>query len=172
MRTDELYAQKKDEPSISELPLVSDRDSARQGQCFERRERIFTIRRPRAALECPTFPVTLREFRAPEVCLAAILDCRTIHGTRWVLQEMSFKNPPAQERISPSLPSDPNNLGSSYCEGVPGICHETWRRIETRTAEFNNTDSSYSKNLFSKLYDGSSEVCHLGISFRKVPRPR
>ena len=27
------------------------------------------------------------EFRAPEVCLAAILDWRTTHGTRWVFQE-------------------------------------------------------------------------------------
>ena len=33
------------------------------------------------------FPVNPREFRVPEVCSAAILDCRTIHGTRWVLQE-------------------------------------------------------------------------------------
>ena len=45
------------------------------------------IRRQRAALECPTFSVKPREFRAPEVCLAAILDCRTTRGIQWVLQE-------------------------------------------------------------------------------------
>ena len=40
----------------------------------------FSIRRQRAALECPTFPVNPQEFRVPEVCLAAILDSRTTHG--------------------------------------------------------------------------------------------
>ena len=33
----------------------------------------------------------------------------------------AFENLPAQERTSPSLPSDPKNLASSYCEGVPVI---------------------------------------------------
>ena len=32
-----------------------------------------------------------------------------------------FENLPAQEGISLALPSDPQNLASSYCEGVPGI---------------------------------------------------
>ena len=42
-----------------------------------------------AALACPTFPVSRpREFRVPEVCLAAILDCRTFLGIRLVLQDM------------------------------------------------------------------------------------
>ena len=62
-------------------------------------------------------------------------------------------------------------------------CHETGRRSETRTSEFNNTDSkmyqeswyleshaSYWRNLFSKLYDGSSEVCYLGIACREILR--
>ena len=64
-------------------------------------------------------------------------------------------------------------------------CLRQGKRIEKRTAEFNKTDSSmyqelwdlesfvsYWQNLFSKLYDGSSEVCYLGIAFRKIPRPR
>ena len=42
------------------------------------------IRKQPAALECPTFPVNPRELQVPEVCSAAILSCRTIHGTRWV----------------------------------------------------------------------------------------
>ena len=50
------------------------------------------------------FPVNPRDFRIAEVCLAAILACRTIHGTRWVLQETFLKSVPAQERISPPLP--------------------------------------------------------------------
>ena len=61
-------------------------------------------------------------------------------------------------------------------------CRETWRRIETRTAKFNNTDStifqiswclefyaSYWRNLFSKLHDGNSQVFNLGIALR-IPR--
>ena len=65
----------------------------------------------------------------------------------------------------------------------PGI--ETWRRIETRTTEFTNTDStifqqprclefhaSCWRNLFSKLCDGKPVICFLGFAFRKFPRPR
>ena len=78
--------------------------------------------------------------RAAEVCLAAILDCHTTHGTRWVSQETFSKIDLLNIRIPPSLPSDPKNFASSYCEGVPGITMRQ-RRIETRTAEFNNTDS-------------------------------
>ena len=83
------------------------------------RRKNFTFRRQRAALECLAFPVNRRGFRAPEVWLALILDSRTIHGTRWVLQERFWKCL-CQRMISPSLPSDPNNLESSYREGVPG----------------------------------------------------
>ena len=80
-----------------------------------------------------------------------------------------FESPPPQERISPSCTRN---------------CRETWRRIETRTAKFNNTDStifqiswclelyaSYWRNLFSKLYDGNSQVFNLGIALRKIHRP-
>ena len=64
-------------------------------------------------------------------------------------------------------------------------CTETWRRIETRTAEFNDADSSidqelwdlesfvsYWRNLISKLYDGNTEVHYFGIAFRQIPRLR
>ena len=62
-----------------------------------------TIWRQRAGQECPTFPVNCREFRVREVCSAAILDCRNIHGIKWVLQEMFFESPSAPARIYPSL---------------------------------------------------------------------
>ena len=52
--------------------------------CWSRREGIL---RETAALERPTFPVNTLLFRVPEPCFAAILDCRTIHGILWVLQE-------------------------------------------------------------------------------------
>ena len=56
-------------------------------RCVEK----FTILKQRAALERPTFPVYPLQFRVPEPCFAAVLDCRTIHGMLWVLQE-SFLN--------------------------------------------------------------------------------
>ena len=71
-----------------ESALFSDPDSARQGERLERREGILRSGDSEQLWNVPTFPVNFREFRAPEVCLAAILDCRNIHGIRWVLQEM------------------------------------------------------------------------------------
>ena len=50
-----------------------------------------TILRPRAALERSTFPVNLWGSRAPEERLAAILDCRSIHGILWVFQDAFLK---------------------------------------------------------------------------------
>ena len=52
----------------------------------------FTNLRQRAALEHPAFSANLRLFRAPEECLAEILDCRMIHGLLWVLQETFFES--------------------------------------------------------------------------------
>ena len=52
----------------------------------------------------------IRKQRAAEVCLAAILDCHTMHGTRWVSQETFLKIYLLNKRISPSLPSDPKNF--------------------------------------------------------------
>ena len=51
-----------------------------------------------------------------------------------------FENPPAQERISPSSPSDPNNLASSCRAGVLGIA---MRRSERRTAEVRQDSKIY-----------------------------
>ena len=71
-----------------ESALFSDPDSARQGERLERREGILRSGDSEQLWNVTTFPVNFREFRAPEVCSAAILDCRNIHGIRWVLQEM------------------------------------------------------------------------------------
>ena len=64
----------------------------------------FTILKQRAALERPTFPVNTLQFRVPGPCLAAILDCRTIHGILWVLQE-TFLNDCLLEKDEPPLSS-------------------------------------------------------------------
>ena len=67
-------------------------------------QRIFTILRQRTALEQPTFPVNPLLFRVPGPCLAAILDCRTTHGTSWVLLQ-TFVKAYLLEKIHPQLPS-------------------------------------------------------------------
>ena len=75
LRTDELYGLKKEELSM---------DSQFLSQIWTLQDKVnFMIRKQRAA----TFPVSPREFRVPEVCFAAILHCRIVYGTRWILQE-------------------------------------------------------------------------------------
>ena len=66
-KRDDLCAHKKDEPStvnqlLSNIQALQDKVRALN------ENRIFTIRRQRAALESPTSPVNLREFRVPEEC--------------------------------------------------------------------------------------------------------
>ena len=60
----------------------------RPGLCKTRwmpwmKRKSFTIRRQQA-VERPTFPVNPLLFRVSEICIASILDCRTIHGIFWV----------------------------------------------------------------------------------------
>ena len=58
-----------------------------QSEFLIKSEGIFTILKQWAALERPTFTLNPLQFRVREPCLATILDCRTIHGITWVLQE-------------------------------------------------------------------------------------
>ena len=73
----------------------------------------FTILKQRAALERPTFPVNPLLFRAPEKCLAAILDCRLIRGILWVLQETFFEQLPTREGRISILFNNSKHLASS-----------------------------------------------------------
>ena len=63
-----------------------------------------------------------------------------------------------------------------------GIVMRHEKRNDTRTAELDNHDSkiyqeswyreycvSYWRDLFSKLHNGNSEICSLGIAFRRIP---
>ena len=77
----------------------------------------FTVLNQGAAPERPTFPVNPLLFRVPGPCLAAILDCCTIHGILQVLQETFLKGPPAQGgRASTFFEKNPKNLSSSSQE--------------------------------------------------------
>ena len=124
----------------------------------------------RAALECPTFPVTPRELRVPEVCLAAFFGLP--HHTRNSMGTSGnvFENLLAQERVSPSSPGVAVRLG----EGVslePQSSTIPTPRFTGNLDAWNYTRRS-GRNLFSKLYEGSCEDCFLGIAFRKTSRPR
>ena len=130
-----------------------------------------------------TFPVNLREFRVPVVCFGR--DSGLPHYTRNSMGTSGnvFWNASFLEKDHPQLSSR-----------IQGIWHHlladwiryyrkyygTWKRSNTRAAEFGNTNStlqsgccntepiqSYWRNLFSKLHDGNSEVCYLG----KFPDP-
>ena len=68
-------------------------------------------KKQRAPPERPTFPVNPLLFRVPGLCLAAILDCRTIHGILWVLQ-VTFLSDCLLEKDDPLL-----------CSTIPRIRH-------------------------------------------------
>ena len=73
----------------------------------------FTILKQRAALERLTFPVNPLLFRVPGPCLAAILDCRTIHGILRVLQETFLNDYYARERQTSTLLNNSKKLATS-----------------------------------------------------------
>ena len=104
------------------------------------------------------------------------------HNTRHSMDTSGnvFEDLPAPEGRSPSFFENPMNSALSSCGLISGNTGSTMRRRRsgTRAAEFSNTDSSfyqeswnlgtfmsYWRNVFSKLYDGCSEVfyCILGI---------
>ena len=91
---------------------------------------------------------------------------------------------PAQERISPSLPSDPKNLTSSHWEGVPGIAldREKGLRREPRSSTkptprcirnyetwnpLYHTDRTYSQNCMMEPRRYAISELHFG----KFPDP-
>ena len=78
-----------------------------------------------AALERPTFPVNPPLFRVPEPCLAAILDCCTLHGILLVPQETFFERLPAREGLPSALFENSKNLASSSHELRPDISGNT-----------------------------------------------
>ena len=129
-------------------------------------QEIFTILRQRAALEHPTFPANPWISRAPEVCLAAILDCCSIHGIPWDFRKRFWK-PTCSRRTSSALFENSRNWASSSCglgSGDAGktMEHESGVRRDPQsssipTARFERvqrTFVSYWRNLFSEWFDG------------------
>ena len=71
-----------------------------------------------------------------------------------------LSNLPAQGRISPSLTSDPKNLESSCCEGVPGIIMRQdeglWRESQSSTT---------STPRFTRNHDTWNRMHHNGGTY-------
>ena len=120
MRTDELYVQKKDEPSpvnqlLSQIQKLQDKVNALN------EEKEFYDPETASSSGMSHVPSQFSRIPSPRGMLSRDsglpLDTRNSMGTSGNI----FGNLPAQERMSQLLPSDPKNLASSYCEGVPGI---------------------------------------------------
>ena len=135
----------------------------------------FTILNQRAALERPTFPVNSLLFWVPEPCLAAILDCRMIHGIFWVLPKAFFEWPSAQEGRSSTVFNNSTNLASSSQELRPDTTETTKRRERVKWKENRWIRESFTpfpkwkwcvksnwSNLFSQWYAGLSETSDFG----------
>ena len=114
-RIDEIDYASREESYDCESIHGSDSGITEQCKFFVRCERNFTILKQRAALERLTFTINPLLFPVPEPCLAAILDCRTIHGILWVLQETIFLNDHLLEKDELPLSStiQRKNLASS-----------------------------------------------------------
>ena len=129
-----------------------------------------------------------REFRVPEERVGAILVCHTTHGTRWVSQETFFWRATCSRREG-HLHHSSKTQGSWHfladwhqvTQEVQWSSGRDWdesRRVQqfwlldfAGSMKLGESFISYWR-IFSKLYDGCSDVFCLGIAFRKILRPR
>ena len=91
-----------------------------------------------------------------EIWLTAILDCRTIHGILWVLQESFVERPPAQERRSSKIFNISMNLASSSEE----LRHDTARTTRRRESEMKREPLNTSSTLLPHFQNGSGILNH------------
>ena len=123
LRTDELCVQKKIEPSamnqfLSQICTLQDKVNVLN------EEKEFYDPETGSNSGMSHVPSQPLRVPSPRGMLSRELDCRTFHGTRWVVQEMFL-------RI--------HLLKKEFLRPYQEL---TWRRIETRTAKLNNTDST------------------------------
>ena len=121
------------------------------------------------AIHVPTQPSTIP---SPEPCLAAILDCRTMHGTLWVLQE-TFLNDYLLGKDQPLLSSTIQRIWHPLLKNWDLMLKEI-RRDETRTSKFVDTCTplpkrgwrirSYRWNLFSRWCERLSGISDIRIA--------
>ena len=110
----------------------------------------FTIRRQRTALKYPTFPANPWDFWVPEVCLAAVLDCRRKPGTRWIegMSGIAMRHGEGLRRE----PQTSTNRLSWFCRNL-----DVWWNSFHRTGGFfiiNNCTMETPRYAFSELHFG------------------
>ena len=86
-RIDELSTHQERNPTTVSQLLTQLQDLRNKVHSLSDAREFFTILKQLGALERPTFPVNPLLFRVPGPSLAASLDCCTIHGILWVLQD-------------------------------------------------------------------------------------
>ena len=114
-----------EESSYSESALWLKSKSCRIKCFLDRRQGFSRSWNKRAAPESHTLPVIAREFRVPEICVAAILDCRLRHGMSWEFPETFFERLPAHEGDPQDYFENSNNLASSSRGVKPIISEQT-----------------------------------------------
>ena len=142
----------------------------------------------RAALEYPTFPINPWVFWVLEERSAAIVACRMIHGTQRVPQETFLKvhllevNHPQHSSRSGIVESCGSRPTPSPCslfhnfacitmsQSARRWCQTLWIPLFDKGPGSWNPFNRTGGNLFSKLYDGKSEISYLGVASRKIPR--
>ena len=97
--------------------------------------------------------------RVPRPCLAAILDCRMIHGISWVLQETSL-NDYLLEKDEPLLSENSKNLATSSHELRPDIPGNTKRSEREMRREL-----LYSSIPAPRFQRGAGVYDHTGATY-------
>ena len=106
----------------------------------------------------PRFPVNPREFRVPEPCLAAIRDCRMIHGILRVLQE-TFLNDSLLEKDDPLL-----------CSTIQRIWHRPLKNWDLTFLEIQSNwkvkwEPQTSSILVPRIQSGGGLLNHTGGTY-------
>ena len=117
---------------IDELSMHQERNPATVSQLLtqilELQNKVNSLSDAREFYDSETAtPVNPLLLRFPEPFVAAIPDCRMIHGISWVLQETFFERPPAREGRTSTLFNNSKNLASSSQETRPDIPGNTKR---------------------------------------------
>ena len=166
MRTGELCLSKRERGTFyDESALVSDLDSARQGECLEWRE----FYDPETASSSGMSKVPSQPSRIPSPsgeCFAAILDFRTTHGIRWVLQEMFLKSHLLQKEYLRPYHELPWGMEKDWDETAQ---FEQYRLHDFLGILMPGILGVVLEELILKVVRWKLR-CYLGIAFRKIPR--
>ena len=112
----------------------------------------FTILKQRAALGATHVPVNFLQFRVPVPCLAAILDCRMIHGILRYFKKR-FLNDYLLEKDRPYNLRKFKEFGMSFSKIGRDVVRNTMRlEIEMRRGHFVDTCTTLQREAGATIY--------------------